>query len=140
MTVPEFFTQVGDMLIGREHGPLHLRFVFQPLVAVVIATRVGIRDAREGLPDFLFLAAIMDKARRAELLREVWRNVGKVLIVAFTLDVIYELIVWRRVYPIQAVLVAVVLAVVPYLLIRGPATRIARRFLKTNADSDERES
>ena len=106
-------------------------------VAVVIATRVGIRDAREGLPDFLVLAAIRDKARRAELLRDVRRNVGKVFIVAFTLDVIYELIVWRRVYPTQAVLVALVLAIVPYLLVRGPATRIAKRFVGKVAGNDD---
>jgi hypothetical protein len=54
--------------------------------------------------------------------------VGKVFIVAVTLDVIYELIVYRWVYPGRALIVATVLAVVPYLLIRGPLTRIVRYF------------
>lgn len=53
---------------------------------------------------------------------------GKVFIVAVTLDVIYELIVYRWVYPGQALIVATVLAVVPYLLICGPLTRIVRYF------------
>jgi hypothetical protein len=45
------------------------------------------------------------------------------------LDVIYELIVWRWIYPVQALVVAVVLAIIPYLLVRGPTTRLARRFM-----------
>jgi hypothetical protein len=52
--------------------------------------------------------------------------VGKVFIVAVTLDVIYEFIVYRWVYPRQALIVATVLAVVPYLLICGSVTRIVR--------------
>jgi hypothetical protein len=54
--------------------------------------------------------------------------VSKVFIFAVVLDVIYEFIVYRWVYPGQAVIVATVLAIIPYLLIRGPATRIMRRF------------
>ena len=140
MTAPEFFTRIGDMLVGREHGPLHFRFVMQPLVAVVLAIRVGLRDAREGRSPYFFWAVFTDKVRRPELLRLAWKDVGKVFCVALVLDVIYELIVWHRVYPTQAILVAVVLAIVPYLLVRGPATRIARRFLKRSANSHERES
>jgi hypothetical protein len=51
-----------------------------------------------------------------------------VFIIALVLDVIYELIVYRWVYPGQAVIVAIVLAIVPYLLICGPVTRVMRRF------------
>lgn len=140
MTVSEFFTRFGDMLIGREHGPLHFRFILQPLVAVVLAIRVGLRDAREGRPPYFFWAIFTDKARRPELLQLAWKDVGKVFCVALVLDLIYELIIWRRVYPTQAILVAMVLAIVPYLLVRGPATRIARRLIKPSANSHERET
>ena len=74
------------------------------------------------------------------MLRLAWKDVGKVFCAALVLDLIYELIVWHRVYPTQAILVAVVLAIVPYLLVRGPVTRIARRFIKTSAKSREREN
>jgi hypothetical protein len=43
------------------------------------------------------------------------------------IDVVYQIIAHRWVYPGEAVLVAVILAIVPYLLIRGPVNRIARR-------------
>ena len=55
---------------------------------------------------------------------------GKVFIVAIILDLTYEVIVYRWVYPGQALIVAAVLAFIPYLLIRGPVTRIARRFIR----------
>ncbi|MFO0828969.1 MAG: hypothetical protein U0572_12580 [Phycisphaerales bacterium] len=128
MNLDEFLTQVGDMLIGREHGPLHLRLVLQPLVAVTLAIHSGLRDAREGRPPYFFWGLVTEKSRRAELIRLAWKDVGKVFCVAIVLDVIYELIVWRAAYPTQAMIVAFVLAILPYLALRGPVTRIARRW------------
>jgi hypothetical protein len=130
MTIPEFFTSVGDMLVGREHGPLHFRLIMQPIVAVILALRVAFRDARAGRPPYFFWSIFTNPAKREELLRLAWKDVGKVFCVAIMLDVIYELIVWHWIYPTQAVLVAVVLAIIPYLLVRGTATRLARLALK----------
>ena len=90
--------------------------------------RAGLRDAREGRPPYFFWAIFTHPPRSRELFQRAWKDVGKVFIVAVTLDVIYELIVYRWVYPGQALIVATVLAVVPYLLIRGPLTRIVRYF------------
>ena len=130
MTVEEFFTRVGDMLIDREHGPMKFRLMMQPLVAVCLAIRFGLQDAREGNPPFYFWAIFADPARRPELIASACKQVGKVFIVAFLLDVIYELIVYHWIYPTQALIVAFVLAFIPYLLVRGPVTRIASRFLR----------
>jgi len=44
------------------------------------------------------------------------------------MDIIYQLIVQRWIYPGETVVIAVVLAILPYLLIRGPVNRIARRW------------
>jgi hypothetical protein len=60
------------------------------------------------------------------LLRDGWKDIAKVFVMALVIDLVYQLIVERWVYPGETVLVAVVLAIVPYLLIRGPASRIAR--------------
>jgi len=43
------------------------------------------------------------------------------------MDVIYQYLVYRWFYPGEALIVAFILAFVPYLLIRGPVDRIARR-------------
>jgi hypothetical protein len=127
MTIDEFFARVWEMLIGRLDGPFTFRLIVQPTVAAIFAIRSGLRDAREGRPPYLFWSVFTNAARRPELLRHLWKDVGKVFIVAVVLDVIYELVVHRWVYPGQAVIVAIVLAIVPYLLIRGPVTRIMRR-------------
>ena len=42
------------------------------------------------------------------------------------MDVIYQLVVLKTFYPGEAVIVAIVLAFVPYLILRGPIARIAR--------------
>ena len=94
------------------------------------AIRAGLRDARDNRPPFLFGPSSQTADARHDLRRQGWKDVGKVFIVAIVLDLIYDLIVYRWVYPGQALIVAAVLAFVPYLLIRGPVTRIARRFIR----------
>ncbi len=128
MTLEEFFMRAWEMLIGRTDGPLTLRLILQPAMAVFLALRAGLKDAREGQPPF-FWSIFTRPARRRELLRQVWRDVGKVFVAALVVDVIYELIVYRWVYPGQALIVAVTLAILPYLILRGGVNRIARRLL-----------
>jgi hypothetical protein len=122
-------TQVWDMLIGREHGPLAFRLVIQPLVAAVIAVRAGYKDAKAGRPAHGWAIAT-DPARRRELLRESWNDVGRLFIAAVIIDAIYELIVFRWIYPGQAVIIAAVVALPSYVLVRGPANRLARLWLQ----------
>ena len=128
MTLQEFFARVWEMLIGRADGPFNFRLLAQPTMAAVFAIRAGLRDARHNRPPFLFWAIFTNPGARQDLSRQGWKDVGKVFIVAIVLDVIYEVSVYRWVYPGQAVIVAAVLAFIPYLMIRGPVTRIARRF------------
>jgi len=44
------------------------------------------------------------------------------------MDVIYQLLVLKTFYPGEAVIIAILLAFVPYLLLRGPIARVARRW------------
>jgi hypothetical protein len=110
-------------LIGRASGPINFRLVIQPTVASVLAIRAGIKDAREGRPAFLW-AALTNPAYRPELLRQGWRDVGKVFVLAVALDAMYQLTVQRGVFLMELFVVATVLAIVPYILIRGPVSRI----------------
>jgi hypothetical protein len=128
MTLQEFLARVWEMLIGRADGPFNFRLLAQPAMAAVFAIRAGLRDARENRPPFLFWAIFTNAGARHDLSRQGWKDVGKVFIVAIVLDVIYEVSVYRWVYPGQAMIVAAVLAFIPYLMIRGPVTRIARCF------------
>lgn len=122
----DFLARSADMLLGRWDGPMSFRLLVQPLVAALLAVRAGARDAREGRAPFLWELLVL-RQRRAELLREAAKDIGRVFVVAIVLDVAYELLVHRWVYPLQAVIVATVLAIVPYVLLRGPVTRLLRR-------------
>ena len=123
------FQHVGEILSGRESGPMHLRLIMQPLMAVAIAVRAGIRDAREGHPPYVFWPVLFDKAQRKTLVSLAWKDIGKVFIAALVLEAAYELIVSQWIYPSRALAVAVVLAVIPYLLVRGPITRLVRWYM-----------
>lgn len=120
----------GAQLLGRASGPMHFRLVMQPMVAASLAIRAGLKDARKGQAVFLW-ALITHPDERRQLLRSVWQDIGQIFIVALVLDAIYQIIALRESYHlVQALMVAVVLAVLPYVLIRGPVTRLARGYSK----------
>jgi hypothetical protein len=104
---------------------MNLRLIMQPAMALIFAVQAGRRDAREGRPAF-FWAALSNPTYRSELLHEGWKDIGKVFIVAIVLDSIYQLRVHRGVYVLELLITATVLAIVPYVLVRGPFSRIMR--------------
>ena len=121
----ETFVRFFNDVFGRLDGPLHLRFFLQPSVAIILAIRDGLRDAREGRPAY-FWSLFTESGRRRDLLRDGWKAISKVFIVAVALDMVYQLIVLRWFYPFETLLVAVLLALIPYLLVRGPVNRVQR--------------
>jgi len=121
----DLLTRIFENLIGRVSGPMKFRLILQPLMAIIFAIRSGLKDAKGGRPAY-FWALFTDSAHRRDLLRDGWKSVGRVFILAIIIDAVYQFIVFRWVYPVEALLVAVILAFIPYLLIRGPVNRIAR--------------
>jgi len=119
------FTRFFEDLFARLDGPLHFRLILQPLMAIILATRGGLKDNREGKPPF-FWSLFTDPGHRRELLLDAWKSISKVFIIAVLLDVVYQIIVVRWFYPFETVLVAILLALVPYILVRGPVNRIRR--------------
>jgi hypothetical protein len=120
--------EIGSELIGRLHGPFAFRFVLQPLVASIYAIRVGVKDAREGKPAYLW-SVLTNPAGRRELLKEGLHHVLRVIQVGVAMELLYELIVFKAIRPLQLVVVVLGLAFVPYLIVRGPINRIARRWI-----------
>ena len=115
--------------VNRLDGPLHFRFIVQPLMAVIFATIDGIKDAKAGKPAY-FWAMAVNPDHRKELLKDGWKHFGKIFILAIVLDIVYQLKVHQMVYPMETLFVALVLAVVPYVVLRGPVNRIVRSFKK----------
>jgi hypothetical protein len=121
-----------EQLLGRFSGPLNFRLVVMPTVVTLLALRADWRDAREGRPAFLG-AFITDPVERRRLFRIALRDVGRVFLMAIVLDTTYQVMVYRWVYPGQLLTVAIVCAVVPYVLVRGPITRTVRLLLRKRA-------
>jgi hypothetical protein len=121
----DVFTRVIENLIGRVSGPMKFRLILQPVMSITFAVIAGLKDARKGRPAY-FWAIFTEPDHRRDLVREGWKSVGKIFVLAVLMDIVYQYIVFRWFYPVEALLVAAVLAFLPYLLIRGPVNRIAR--------------
>lgn len=139
MTILEMLNRGVEQLLGRAGGPLHFRLFVMPLVVTTLAIRAGLKDAKENQPAFLW-AILTNPVERARLVRSAVKDIGRVFIVAVVLDTTYQLMVLRAFYPVQLLIIAVACAIVPYVLIRGPVTRLARRFFKPEADSTNPEA
>jgi hypothetical protein len=125
----EIFARVWHNLNARLTGPMNLRLIIQPTVATSLAIRAGLQDARQNRLPFLW-AVLWNPAHRRDLLRQAWKDVGKVFLLATILDVVYQLIVHGRVYILELLITAVTLAIVPYVLVRGPISRVAKMALR----------
>jgi hypothetical protein len=122
----DVWTRLVENMIDRVTGPMRFRLLLQPVMASIFAIRSGLADARGGQPPY-FWALFSDPANRADMLRDGWKSVGKVFVLALILDVVYQIIATRFVYPGEAIFTAVLLAIAPYLLLRGLVTRAVRK-------------
>lgn len=122
----EFWLRISDNLVDRVSGPMKFRLVLQPTMAAIFAIVAGLKDAKANRPPYGW-ELFTDPTHRVELMREGWKGVGKVFLLALALDVVYQIIAERFVYPGEALIVAFVLAIVPYMLLRGLVNRVARK-------------
>jgi hypothetical protein len=134
--IQEILTRFWDQLIAQPSGPLAFRLVLQPIMAAILAILDGLKDARAGRPLYTW-ALFADPAHRASYLREGLKRVTRVIIFALVMDAVYQFIVLRWFYLGEALVTAFLVAVLPYLLIRGPAARIARRLNRRGAAYDK---
>lgn len=121
------FNQAIVQLLGRAGGPMHIRLLIQPIIAIILAIRTGLRDARENTAPFL-LEFVKNKAQRKVLINTALQDISKLMIMAFLFDSIYQLLVLKEFHLLQALIVTFVLAILPYVILRGLVTRLYRRY------------
>ena len=127
----ELLKQFWSDLIGRVHGPFTFRLILQPLTSALIACRAGLRDARFARLAYAW-AIITNPIDRRDLLREGWRELTRVFIVAVIIDLIYEIVVFHEIHPVQSLIVAALLALLPYPFLRGLMNRIVCRWRRSH--------
>lgn len=119
------FKRIWFQELARPSGPMKFRFVLQPIMAAAVALRDGIKDARTGRMPFL-RAILYQPGRRVVRFEEALDATARIILLGLVIDAIYQYIVLHQFYPVEAVIIAVILCFVPYAIIRGPVARIAR--------------
>ena len=115
-------------IVARPGGPMTFRFVLQPAMAAIAAWRDGVADARLGRTPYLS-AILLGVEGRGGRLWEGIVSTARILILGVVMDVVYQLVFLSEFFPGEAAVIAVLLAFVPYVLLRGPIGRIARHWV-----------
>lgn len=121
----DIWMRIIENMGDRVTGPMKFRLILQPAMAIIFSVLAGLKDAKAHRKPY-FWSLLFYPESRAEMLQDGWKSIGKVFIVALILDVIYQIIVLHFVYPGEAIIVAFTLAILPYLIIRGLVTRLAK--------------
>jgi hypothetical protein len=122
-------------ILDRPDGPMTFRFILQPAMAIIAALRDGVHDARLGRRPYLWalLHGVRDPQGRSGRLWEGIIATARIIILGVFMDTIYQWVVFKTFYPVQAAVIAILLAFVPYLLLRGPLERLARHWVGRQA-------
>ncbi len=119
--------RVLRQLVDRPGGPMSFRFVLQPIMAAIAAIHDAHIDARLGRAPYVW-TMLYSPLERIGRLREAANATARIVLLGLVMDTIYQLIVLQRFYPVEAVIIALLLALVPYVVLRGLMLRIARRW------------
>ena len=126
VSVPTF-QRIWHDLVARPDAPMRFRFILQPLMVAIIAIRHGLEDARTGRSPY-FWTMVGNPRERAQRLNEGLNATARIILLGLVMDAIYQVLMLRQFYPAEAVIVALLFAFLPYVIIRGPTARIARRW------------
>ncbi len=121
------FEAIGADLGGRGifGGSFQLRLILQPLAAMLLGLRFGIRDAKQGRAPIL-KAVAETKGERRGLLARAARDAIVPLAVALVLDSVLQHMINGRIRPLAVVIVGGLLVFLPFLIVRALTNRIWR--------------
>ena len=122
-------SRIWENLIARPSEKMRFRFLLQPVMSGVAAFRDGMQDARIGRAPYVW-SLLTHPADRIERLEEGLVSTARVILLGLIMDIIYQWLVLDTFFPGEAVIVALVLAFLPYLILRGPFGRLARIWVK----------
>jgi Na+/H+-translocating membrane pyrophosphatase len=113
-----------ERLVARFTGPMHIRFIVQPVMAAILGIRDGIRDAKEGQTPFLCELCTRPESRSPQL-KKALRRLIIPLPIAIILDAIVQYMLFRRVRVLGAVILGTAIMGLPYSLAREISNRVA---------------
>lgn len=115
--------RIWQNVLDRPSGPMAFRFIIQPVMATIAAFRDGGWDGRTGCSRYL-RTILINRPDRGGRLGAGLISTAQIVLVGLVMDTIYQITVLKTFYPGEAAIVALLLAFLPYLLLRGPIARI----------------
>ncbi len=122
-----------DYIIELLSGPGNLRFVLQPLIAILLAIRDGRNDAKSGTPAFL-AEMVSGSGPRGATLKVSMKATLMPFSVAVILDSILQIVifdVWRLQW---ALVVGLFLVGIPYVVVRSISNSLFSRHSPVSAE------
>jgi hypothetical protein len=120
-----FSLRFFEDLPKRLAGPGRLRFVIQPLLAILVGWRAGRADARAGRRAFL-RRLLFQAGERASAAVETLEGLGVLLLMGVLLDSVFQWVLLGISYPGAALVVGPTLITLPYLAVRLLAESVSR--------------
>jgi hypothetical protein len=121
ITIDTFECVLRNMIDRR--GALSFRFILQPSMAAIVAV-YDVKDARHGRSPYLW-TILRNPRKRIGRLREGLNATARIILLCVVMDAIYQVLELKTFHPNEVLIVALLLAFVPYLVIRGFVTRVA---------------
>jgi hypothetical protein len=115
-----FSRQFIEELPQRFTGPGRLRFILQPMTAILLGIRGGLRESKSGNPPNLF-GLLFGAERRRELLRSGVAAIRNLVALGIIMDIVFQLIIYGSAHPGAAVVIGPILICFPYALSRQVA-------------------
>jgi hypothetical protein len=112
---------IGDFA-DRMSGPMHMRLVMQPVMASLFGFRDGRADVRDGHRPWL--SSVGDRRTRSERLAHAWGRISRIFVMGFAMDCAYQLIDQHTLYPGESLIIASILAILPYVIVRDLTHRL----------------
>lgn len=124
--------RMWEQLVDRPTDKMKFRFFLQPVMSGLAAFREGVQDARLGRAPY-FWSLLTHPDDRLERLSEGLVSTARVILLGLAMDLVYQWLALGTFFPGEAVIVALALAFLPYVLLRGPFGRLARIWVKPDA-------
>ena len=124
MTEAGFFATIARDLSS---GKGQIRLIVQPIMAMLLGVRVGVRDAKLGKAPFFLRLVRSKEERHRDVFRESLRDGALPICVAVIVDGILQRLTLGYIRPVAALVVGALLAWVPFVVVRALANRAWRR-------------
>jgi hypothetical protein len=122
-----FSHQFLEDIISRFTGRGRFRFVIQPLTAILLGIRSGLKDAGEKRPGYI-KELLQRKSGLKQALTEGLDVISTLLLMGVLADIIFQLVLFRMVHIVPALILGPILITGPYIISRDLANRLFRKY------------